>query len=103
MNTRTPDSGAGTPLENGATGVSHTVGPHYTQATASDAGEAVDPESGVALGPEEAAAVSREENEGGTMVVPPRSRLYPIPGSAAVLMGAIAQGMTHDPEGPTGA
>lgn len=96
MSTETQNTDVGTPLENGASALSHTVGIHYSQATAADAGEAialdadelaatpepdyavpgthdvVDPESGVALDPDEAIAVAREENEGNSMVTPPR-------------------------------
>ena len=127
MSTETPDPSVGTPLESGAAAVSHTVGAHYTQATAADAGEAialdacelaataepdyavpgahdiVDPESGCVLSPDEAIAVAREENEGNTMVAPPRTYL---PQEALDTMGKIRriQGETLlDPEGPTGA
>jgi hypothetical protein len=119
MNTETPDCSVGTPLENGALAVSHTVGEHYTNATAADAGEAiardatelaalaepdyavpgthdiVDPESGVALDPDEAQAVAREENEGNSMVTPPQPPLRVIQ--------RIQGEVLHDPEGPTGA
>ena len=129
MNTDTPDSDVGTPLENGATAVSHTVGAHYTQATAADAGEAialdasemaaisepeyavpgthdvVDPESGIALDPDEAFAVAREESEGNTMVVPPRT-FQPLQAhqqqEAFDVMRRIQRETMLDPEGPTG-
>ena len=124
MNTEIPDSSVGTPLENGAAAVSHTVGAHYTQATAADAGDAialdaselaaiaepdyavpgthdiVDPESGCALDPDEAVAVAREENEGNTMVVAPR--LY-RPQEACYVIRRIRGELILDPEGPTGA
>lgn len=124
MNTETPDCSVGTPLENGATAISHTVGEHYTNATAADAGEAiardatelaalsepdyavpgthdiVDPESGVALDPDEALAVAREENEGSTMVVPPR---VPSVQQPHHVLERIQDEVRHNPEGPTGA
>jgi hypothetical protein len=134
MNTDTPDAGIGTPLENGAAAVSHTVGVHYTQATAADAGEAIaldaselaataepdyavpgthdiiDPESGCALAPDEAIAVAREENEGNSMVPPPRipppsipppqrPRQHPL---ASEVLRRVQAELQRDPEGPTG-
>ena len=130
MNTETQNGGVGTPLENGAAAVSHTVGIHYTQATAADAGEAiardadelaalsepdyavpgthdiVDPESGVALDPDEAIAVAREENEGNSMVVPPRTPPLlhaPPQQEARNALQQIRGAVLLDPEGPTGA
>lgn len=124
MNTETPYSSVGTPLENGAAAVSHTVGTHYTQATAADAGDAialdaselaavaepdyavpgthdiVDPESGCVLDPDEAIAVAREENEGNTLVAPPRTYQ---PQEAFDVMRRIQEETMLDPEGPTGA
>ena len=124
MITETPDPSVGTPLEYGAAAVCHTVGAHYLQATAADAGDAialdaselaaiaepdyavpgthdvVDPESGCVLDPDEAVAVAREENEGNTMVVPPRT--YQAQEGCEVIRRI--QGETiRDPEGPTGA
>ena len=124
MNTDTPDAGVGTPLENGAAAVSHTVGAHYILATAADAGEAialdasemaaiaepdyavpgthdiVDPESGCVLGPDEVVAVARAENEGNNMVVSPRTDK---PQEAFDVMRRIQEETLLDPEGPTGA
>jgi hypothetical protein len=121
--TSAPDSGAGTPLESGATAISHTVGPHYTQATAADAGEAialdaeemaaiaepdyavpgthdiVDRESGAVLGPDEVIAVAQEENEGNTMVIPPQIHEHQV---AIPLVRQVQQETQRDPEGPTG-
>ncbi len=127
MNTNTPDSSVGTPLENGAAGVCHTVGTHYTQATAADAGDAialdaselasvaepdyavpgthdiVDPESGCVLDPDEAVAVAREENEGNTMVAPPRACKSEETFDMMGRIHRIQRETMLNPEGPTGA
>lgn len=49
---------------------------------------------------DEARAVSREENEGNTMVVPPRTHVRQ---EAIERMRRIKEETIRDPEGPTGA
>ena len=41
METDNADSGAGTPIERESAAIVHTIGPHYSRATAADAGEAI--------------------------------------------------------------